>query len=334
MAQPQAALERENLPLFPLEAKPSGGVLIDHSAWGCLQISGESVAQEFLHNQSTQNIKAIGIGEGCYTAFVNATAQILDLTSLYATAGGYWLVTSPPRTAILYQHLARFALFTKGVSITQPAMSMLRLIGEGTDALLQRWGIPLMVTDPEHNHGNYVLADRPVLVAVGNGLGLPGYTLLMAAEHRQSVWQALLAAGATVAGGEWWEHWRIRQGRPAADQELTLDYNPLEAGLWRAIALDKGCYIGQEVLAKQVTYHRIRQKLWGIHLSCEVPVGSQVMTQQGEKLGLLTSLTALPKEWVGLAYLRSKGDPYAGMPVEVEGAPAYVMEMPFLSYPA
>lgn len=57
-------------------------------------------------------------------------------------------------------------------------------------------------------------------------------------------------AEAVPLGDRVWEQLRIQQGRPAPDQELTEDYNPLEAGLWQTISFEKGCYIGQETIAR------------------------------------------------------------------------------------
>ena len=63
---------------------------------------------------------------------------------------------------------------------------------------------------------------------------------------------------------------RIQQGRPKSDRELTEDYNPLEAGLWQTISFEKGCYIGQETIARLNTYKGVKQKLWGIKLDRSV----------------------------------------------------------------
>ncbi|KAI3708336.1 hypothetical protein L2E82_37503 [Cichorium intybus] len=65
-------------------------------------------------------------------------------------------------------------------------------------------------------------------------------------------------------------------GRPAPGNELTNEFNVLEAGLWNAVSLNKGCYKGQETISRLITYDGIKQKLWGIQLSSLVDPGSPI----------------------------------------------------------
>ena len=64
-----------------------------------------------------------------------------------------------------------------------------------------------------------------------------------------------------------WECERILSGRPRPGKELTESHNPLEAGLWRAVNLDKGCYIGQETLSKVSNLNALNRELWGLMLA-------------------------------------------------------------------
>ncbi len=119
------------------------------------------------------------------------------------------------------------------------------LIGTESGQYLQKIAIPEQIlTGVQHSH--YLLSEPALRLAVGTGLDLPGYTLIVAAAEAGPLWENLIKNGVTPADEQVWEYLRIHQGRPAVDRELTEDYNPLEAGLWRAIVFDKGCYIGQE----------------------------------------------------------------------------------------
>lgn len=126
-----------------------------------------------------------------------------------------------------------------------------------------------------------------------------------------------------------WEHLRIRQGRPAAEAELTEDYNPLEARLGHTISFNKGCYIGQETIARLNTYQGVKQHLWGLELSAVVPAPTPLLLE-GEKVGLLTSCTPLNGGAFGLGYVRTKVGG-AGLRLQTpEGVIVQVVEVPFL----
>ena len=113
------------------------------------------------------------------------------------------------------------------------------------------------------------------------------------------------------------------------EQELTEDYNPLEAGLWKAISFEKGCYIGQETIARLNTYKGVKQRLWGIKLSESVEVGTWI-TLDGEKVGILTSFTDLESPFA-LGYVRTKAGG-EGLQVQVREASGEVVAVPFLSH--
>lgn len=77
-----------------------------------------------------------------------------------------------------------------------------------------------------------------------------------------------------------WEMARILQGRPAAGKELTEQHTPLEAGLYHAVSLNKGCYMGQETLAKVHKLNAVKQQLQGLLLGSAVPPGTPLLSGQ------------------------------------------------------
>jgi hypothetical protein len=314
-----------------LMAAKTGVALLDRSHWGRLLVTGEA-GLEYLHNQSTNDLKSLQPGQGCNTVFVTATAQILDLTTAYLAPEGVILITSPQRRQALLTGLGRLIAFVPGAQLVdQTAQTRLfSLIGPGSTRLLHHLGLE-HPPQRQHHHQPGDLAGYSLRIAAGSGLSCNGYTLLLAAEQEGGLWHTLVQAGAIPASDAVWQQLRIEQGRPAADHELTEAYNPLEAGLWQAISLTKGCYIGQEVLAKQVTYQRIRQKLWGIRLSTPVEVGTAI-TVKGDKEGILTSITATQEGYVGLGYVRTRVD-QAITTVQVGDVSADLIQLPYLTYP-
>ncbi|NEP29822.1 MAG: folate-binding protein, partial [Moorea sp. SIO3I6] len=156
------------------------------------------------------------------------------------------------------------------------------------------------------------------------------YTLICPAENAAQVWQTLTTAGAIPIGDRVWEQLRIQQGRPAPGHELTKDYNPLEAGLWKTISFSKGCYIGQETIARLNTYKGVKQRLWGIRLSAPTDLGS-VITVDGKKVGKLTSVTETDQGLFGLAYIRTKAGG-VGLKVLLGDVEGEILAVPCLSH--
>jgi len=108
------------------------------------------------------------------------------------------------------------------------------------------------------------------------------------------------------ADGACLETLRIEAGLPAAERELTEDYNPWEAHLEDAISLNKGCYVGQEVIARLNTYRKVSKSLVRLRLGPGTPSpGARIAGSSGEAIGTLTSVAAVPGEdrVVGLGYV-------------------------------
>ena len=112
----------------------------------------------------------------------------------------------------------------------------------------------------------------------------------------------------SMVGEEAFNISRIERGLPIALNELNDEYNPLETGLDDLIDFDKGCYIGQEVIARLQTYNKVQKKLVGLKFSdpLEFNNGAVVIEDDGEKVGKLTSYTISYKlkAPIGLAYIR------------------------------
>ncbi|MEM8605169.1 MAG: glycine cleavage T C-terminal barrel domain-containing protein, partial [Cyanobacteria bacterium P01_H01_bin.121] len=147
-----------------------------------------------------------------------------------------------------------------------------------------------------------------------------------------TLWQTLAAQGAVPLGTQAWDYLRVLQGRPAPDQELTEAYNPLEAGLWHTISFDKGCYIGQEVIARLNTYKGVRQRLWGLKLTTAAVEPNTPIILEGNKIGTITSLQPTATGAIGLGYIRTRaGGP--GLVAEVAGQSVEVTALDYAQHP-
>ena len=312
-----------------IEQSGAGKVgLCDRSHWGRIQMTGDDRLR-FLHNQTTNDFDSLKPGQGCDTVFVTSTGRTIDLATAYATDDAVLLLVSPGYNQRLMEWMDRFIFFADKVELEDITESTVAfsLLGEGLTAAL---GMEALVQQPYATHQVMAIGGVEVRVAVGSGLMTPGYTLIAAANDAAPLWQTLTAAGAQPLGTQAWEQLRIRQGRPASGQELTDDINPLEAGLWQTISLSKGCYIGQETIARLHSYRGVKQQLWGIKMNAAAELNSPI-TEGEEKIGKLTSYTQTPEGHFGLAYIRTKAVT-PGLKVTIGAAEGELVAVPFVTH--
>ena len=312
-----------------LQAARQGVALADLSHWGLLKISGEDRLR-YLHNQSTNDFQKLQAGQGCDTVFVTSTARTIDLATAYVTENAVLVLISPNRQQQMMEWLDRFIFPLDKVELTDISSenAIFSLIGPESDALLAKLGVEMSSSGAYASHQELMLGDLKVRIAIGTGLALPGYTLIVPVAEAEKLEQTLTTAGAIPLDNQTWEQLRIEQGRPIPEQELTEDYNPLEAGLWQTISFDKGCYIGQETIARLNTYKGVKQRLWGVRLNAPAEPGT-VVTLNGDKVGKLTSYTDTDQGGFGLVYIRTKTGG-VGLKVQVGEVEGEIVDVPFL----
>ncbi|WP_066378941.1 MULTISPECIES: folate-binding protein YgfZ [unclassified Anabaena] len=323
---PTSALDGQDAIAIP--AATAGVAVCDRSAWGRIRVT-DADRIRFLHNQSTNDLQSLKPGQGCDSVMLTSTARTIDLVTAYVLDDAVLLLVSPSRREYLIQWLDRYIFFADQVQLSDVTdeTATFSLIGPESDAVVKKLGAGAIIGQP---HGNHLLLDGNIIIAVGSGLAEPGYTLVLPVSEKEKVWQQILELGAVELSDRAWEHLRILQGRPAPDAELTDDYNPLEVGLWQTISFNKGCYIGQETIARLNTYKGVRQYLWGIRLNNPVEIGDTIKIGD-EKVGKLTSLTTTPDGYFGLGYIKSKAGG-VGLKVQVGNAEGEVVPVPFVSH--
>lgn len=315
-----------------IRASRMGVGLYDRSHWGLLKITGEDRLR-FLHNQSTNSIQTLKPGQGCDTVFVTSTGRTIDLVTTLITQDAILLLVSPKRRQFLMNWLDRYIFPLDQIQLQDITdnTSIFSLIGPKSPDLLAQLGVTSFQNQPYGSHDTVEIEGFSVQISVGSSLATPGYTLIVPASGASLAWQHLTNFGAIALGENVWEHLRILAGRPAPDTELTEDYNPLEAGLWQTLSFDKGCYIGQETIARLNTYKGVKQQLWGIRLTTSVTPGTAIFKNE-EKVGRLTSYTNVEGECFGLGYIRTKAGGI-GLKVKVGDVEGEVVDVPFLKRP-
>ncbi|KAI3445633.1 hypothetical protein Pfo_002298 [Paulownia fortunei] len=315
-----------------LDAVDNGVVVVDLSDYGRIRVSGEDRIQ-FLHNQTTANFECLGEGQGCDTVFVTPTARTIDISHAWIMKNAIMLVVSPMTCGSITELLKKYIFFADKVEIQDitDQTSMFALLGPKSSKIMEDLNLGDVVGQPYGSHKHYSVGGMPLTVAVGSIISAEGFTFMMSPAAARSVLKALLGQGAIPMGSSAWETLRILRGRPAPDKELTDEFNVLEAGLWRAVSLNKGCYKGQETISRLVTYDGIKQRLWGIRLSSPVEPSSTI-TVDGKKVGKLTSFTAGTKTSgpFGLGYIKRRAASEGDSVTVGDSVVGTLVEVPFL----
>ncbi|MBL8058515.1 MAG: hypothetical protein JNK29_17560, partial [Anaerolineales bacterium] len=166
-----------------------------------------------------------------------------------------------------------------------------------------------------------------LIVLRGRPLAGDGYSVIAPADRLEAVWDQALAAGAEPAGETAFQWLRLAAGAPSAGHELTEEYIPLEANLWPAVSFTKGCYVGQEIIARMESRGKLARRLVGLRLEAPVAEGAAVIVD-GAQAGQVTTAGILPDLGpAGLAYLKTAHcEP--GTPVTVQGVAGVVAALP------
>jgi len=305
----------ENIKMEYLAAKGTVAV-IDRSQHGRLLVSGPK-RFDLLNRLTTNDLRQIGPGQGSHTVLLTDKGRIIDDLKLYARQDDYYLVTAPGNQQAVKEHVEKLR-FRDDVTLTDVtgATAMICLYGPQSAHLLEGVAHTHQVAAlAPHHHAEVVFDGAKLLAAKTTEIGGTGYALIVDAASAERVWRALLtrgeAYGTSPMGEEAYEMVRIEFGVARFGRELTGEYNPLEARLDDAISWTKGCYIGQEVIARLDSRQKVSKLLVGLWLEPgPVPeTGSAIEdpARPGLRIGTLTSVAPSldHRRVIGLAYVRN-----------------------------
>jgi folate-binding protein YgfZ len=308
-------------------AARSGAELLDLSNRGRLAVVGPD-RESWLQGMVTADVKKVAVGAGCAAAVVTAKGKLVAALRVFKRPDELWIDLEAERVAPALEHLRRYIVMEDCEILDRSAeTAMLGLHGPRARELLDA---PPLV---EHTQTKLVLGGQEVVAIGSSELGLEGYDLWLAPAACAAVWTALLPMGATPLGFDAAEILRTEAGRPRFGAELDEDTLPMEAGLERAIAYDKGCYLGQEVIAR-VTYRgHINRKLTGLWISGGTPAtAGAALTHEGKPAGEVRS--SLVSERLGspiaLGYVRRDSLTPGTVLALPDGRTATVTALPFV----
>jgi tRNA-modifying protein YgfZ len=300
--------------------------LLDRSERGKLALSGADSAT-FLQGQVSNDVERLTPGTGCYAAFLTPKGKMLGDIRILRADDELLLDTERPALQALFNMIRRFSLgYQVELHKRTVERGMLSLIGP--DAV-QLAGAGRLSVEREHAHA---MVEVP-------GSGLParairtdvGVDLLCHAADTDGLRDALVQAGAIAIGEAAAECLRVEHGRPRYGIDLDDTVIPQEAGLnERAVSFTKGCYVGQETVARLYYRGKPNRQLRGLRLSGEAEAGEE-LGLDGRSVGRVTSVASSPRFGpIALGFVRREAP--VGSTVSVgDGSEhtAEVIELPF-----
>jgi tRNA-modifying protein YgfZ len=296
--------------------------LIDRSERGKLALTGPD-AHTFLQGQVTNDVEALEPGQGCYAAFLTHKGKMLgDLRILHL---GDELLLDTERVALqeLFNMIRRYKLGSD-VELHKRTIQMGLLSLAGPDA---RRVAPADRLGPnEHDNTGAEVAGHPVTL-VATDVGVDVFTQ---AEHTEAVRAALVATGAEPVSEDAAEVLRIESGRPRYGVDVDDKVIPQEAGLnERAVSFTKGCYVGQETVARLHYRGKPNRHLRGLRLSAPAHTGD-VLRLGDKEVGRLGSTALSPAHGpIALALVRREAAPGDTLRLQDGDTTAEVVELPF-----
>jgi tRNA-modifying protein YgfZ len=296
--------------------------LLDRSDRGKLLVSGPEAA-DYLQGQLTNDVEAIEPNEGQYAALLDRKGHMqADMRVLRPSeAPDLLLDTEPEALEAARRHLQMYKIGREvEVSDVTEGRAILSLIGPRAVEIAATPALP-------ENGCEETSVSGTACIAVGTAAGID---LIALAAERNRLHEALLAAGAVDVSPEAVEIVRIEAGQPRFGAEMGTGTMPAEAGIVeQAVSFSKGCYIGQETVARLHYKGKPNRHLRGLRLSEPAAAGEPL--RLGEKeVGTIGSAAVSPALGpIALAILRREAEPGATVAVGEDGVTAEVVALPF-----
>src|SRR4051812_37413940 len=304
-------------------ALTEGAGLVDRSELGKLALTGDQAA-EMLNGQVSNDVEALAPGTGCYAALLTNKGKMLGDLRVLNTGAELLLVTERSALQPLFDQLRRGMIGWRAELHKRTVQQgLLSLVGPRARAAAGAGAADLPAA--EHANAPASLAGASV-VLVATDLGVD---VLCAAEDTARVRDALIEAGAVAVDEAAAELVRVESGRPRYGLDLDETTIPQEAGLNdRAVSFTKGCYVGQETVARLHWRGKPNRHLRGLRLSGPAPSGTPLRLGERE-VGRLASVALSPVHGpIALAILRREAGRGEAAAVGDGAAPAQGGERP------
>ena len=251
----------------------------------------------YLHNMLSNDIKALKPGTGCYATLLTRQGQIQSDLHVYAFAEELLLECPVAGTQPLLENLNRF-IVGDVVTIENLTDTLCILSLQGP---LAREKMEVTVESPlagmaALDHRTFERSSGAWIVARRDRTGCDGYDLWLPREDAPVVWSQWVSAGIRAVGHTALNWLRTEAGIPWYGVDMTDRNLPMEMGLDKAISMTKGCYRGQEIVARVIHRGHLDRKLAGVAVeSAEVPAAGAEVRADDTRIGTVTSAILSPR---------------------------------------
>lgn len=320
-------------------ALESGALLVDRSVRGRMRFDGPK-APETLTGLVTNDVLALAPGHGLYADALSPKGRIIADVRIFAHHD-HLLVDAPPRARSGWDALVRKYVNPRVVPYSDVSGEMRQLAIVGTDARTMLAGAAGLAREALaaltiYAHLEADIGGRSATIARVPELSAEGYELFFPAEAFATIWQRLAASGATPGGLLAWEIARIENGRPEWGLDIDESTIPQEANHdeLHAISYTKGCYTGQEVVARIHFRGHVNRHLRGLRMDHPVTPREHapLLTIDGKQVGDVRSSALSPRFGaIAIAMVRREIELGATLVVEGESevTPCRLVPLPF-----
>ncbi len=268
-------------------------------------------ALDLLHRITTADLRALKRGDARETLFTTEKGRIVDAVTLLIRSGELLLVPSPGRRDAVRRWIEKFIIMDDAVA-EDVAMSFEHWhIRSGAAAGRLLAAVPPSDSIAMGAWRSFPAGDSSGFMYNLKSVTTPGLHILMPTGPEEEALRGILdRASVPNLSAELYDLLRIEEGLPRIDHELTDAVNPLEAGARESVSFTKGCYIGQEVIARLDTYDKVQRRLCGLRIDPApaepVPPGTECLAE-GENAGFVTSSALHPPtgQGIGLGLIRN-----------------------------
>jgi tRNA-modifying protein YgfZ len=292
-----------------LQAARNNVALLDRSYLGKVLVKGKD-GLDLMDRISTNDMKELILGTACDTIFCTPKGRIVDFVKILHYNNHLLLISSYVDSHHLMEWINRFIILEDvQLEDSTEQFGWFTLIGSQARSFVQKTSGQTIMKDDEIiwlNHNNVTF---PALL--NTNFNLPAYNFCLPLNEVKEIFEWMVAEikafGGSLIGDDAFQILRVESAMPDWGTELTEEYNPHEARLIDAVSFTKGCYTGQEVIARLDTYDKVQKYLMIVELNQRLFDNPPLdIYYDNERIGSLTSFAFNPlsEKCIGLAYIK------------------------------
>ncbi len=262
---------------------------------GCIHVSGKD-SLDFFNRMSTNDLAALPTGEYKKTVFTNDKGRIIDIVTLINWNDGMLMLTSPGYEDKIIEHLDKYIIMDDVALTKQTGYGSLNFFGADV----------IQTVNNILNSGidtNNRISDIAGVTAYFDDFAF-GKVILIGVKEKLSEIKQKFSEFQELSESEY-NLFRIEHGFPVAPNEINEQINPVECGLNKYISYTKGCYIGQEVIARLDSQGKIPKQMVKISSDSAISPDDKIYTDEKETGFISSAAKEHENEYKGLGFIRS-----------------------------